>query len=346
MDYPEFSRELNKAVQTYFSSKKNGKYATPFAWLKVTILLSLYFIMYFSAVFWTTDTVFNILLYVAWGVISLLLVFNVGHDAVHNAFSKYTFVNKILGYSFNLVGANSYSWKLKHNEAHHNFTNIKSLDHDPELTPFMRVSPQEPYLGHYRWQPWYWIFVYSLFSLLIIFIADILIFFQVPRNEYRLKQPLSEWIILFLTKALYILIALFIPVTIGNFSATELCIAFVLLHFVNGIIIGLVFQPSHYFYESVFYENDESLKNNNWFVHQLNTTTDIAPQNRLLSQVLGCLNANVPHHLFPRICHVHYPDLSELVKETCMKHKITYHRKSFGEAIRSHVKHIKVLSRE
>src|SRR2546426_5095543 len=39
--------------------------------------------------------------------------------------------------------------------------------------------------------------------------------------------------------------------------------------------------------------------------------------NALLGWYLAGLNFQVEHHLFPRVCHLHYPALSRIVEETC-----------------------------
>jgi linoleoyl-CoA desaturase len=54
----------------------------------------------------------------------------------------------------------------------------------------------------------------------------------------------------------------------------------------------------------------------------------------------------VEHHLFPRISHVHYPAINEIVKETCAKFGIGYneHRTVFS-AVRSHVVHLREIGR-
>ncbi len=46
------------------------------------------------------------------------------HDAIHGSYSKNKKINKLLGYSFNLIGANSTIWKIQHNVLHHTYTNI------------------------------------------------------------------------------------------------------------------------------------------------------------------------------------------------------------------------------
>ena len=59
-------------------------------------------------------------------------------------------------------------------------------------------------------------------------------------------------------------------------------------------------------------------------MHQVEATVDFARGSRLLSWFIGGLNFQIEHHLFPQICHVHYPALSLLVEQTCKEYGLSY----------------------
>jgi linoleoyl-CoA desaturase len=62
--------------------------------------------------------------------------------------------------------------------------------------------------------------------------------------------------------------------------------------------------------------------------------------------MLGGLNFQVEHHLFPKISHVHYPQINKIVKDTCAEFGIAY--KEFPNillAIRSHLLHLRTAGR-
>lgn len=63
------------------------------------------------------------------------------HDAIHGAYSKNKIVNKLMGYTINLIGANDKVWRLQHNVLHHSFTNIEEHDDDINAPFFLRFSP-------------------------------------------------------------------------------------------------------------------------------------------------------------------------------------------------------------
>ncbi|EJF09662.1 fatty acid desaturase, partial [Pontibacter sp. BAB1700] len=53
---------------------------------------------------------------------------------------------------------------------------------------------------------------------------------------------------------------------------------------------------------------------------------------------VGGLNFQIEHHLFPRISHVHYPAIAEIVKQTASEFNLTYiESKTFLQAVRSHL---------
>ncbi|HWL93215.1 MAG TPA: fatty acid desaturase, partial [Phycisphaerae bacterium] len=53
--------------------------------------------------------------------------------------------------------------------------------------------------------------------------------------------------------------------------------------------------------------------------------------------LVGGLNFQIEHHLFPQICHIHYPKLAVLVEETCVEFGLKYKAsKTFLAGLASH----------
>src|SRR5262249_11376721 len=96
--------------------------------------------------------------------------------------------------------------------------------------------------------------------------------------------------------------------------------------FVQGVALSIVFQLAHCVEEAAFPlpRTDTGRMETAWAVHQVETTVDFARGSWLLSWFIGGLNFQVEHHLFPQICHVHYPALSRLVEETCNEFGVRY----------------------
>ena len=117
--------------------------------------------------------------------------------------------------------------------------------------------------------------------------------------------------------------------------------------FTTGLILTTIFQTAHVVPDAEYPLPDKDLTmDNNWAIHQLLTTSDFSPDNKILSWFIGGLNYQVEHHLFPNISHVHYPKLSKIVRETASKHKLPYHvQPGFIIAVIEHGRMLKKLGR-
>jgi linoleoyl-CoA desaturase len=93
-----------------------------------------------------------------------------------------------------------------------------------------------------------------------------------------------------------------------------------------GVVLAVVFQLAHSTEAAAFQRGPawSDRVADGWAAHQVHTTVDFARRNRLLTWYLGGLNFQVEHHLFPRICHVHYPQLSRIVEAECLEHGVSY----------------------
>ena len=73
---------------------------------------------------------------------------------------------------------------------------------------------------------------------------------------------------------------------------------------------------------------------------------NFCPRNPLLTWMLGGLNFQIEHHLFPRVPHTHYPRIAEIVRRNCALHGIRYtSQPSLRAALGSHYRHLRTLGR-
>jgi linoleoyl-CoA desaturase len=122
------------------------------------------------------------------------------------------------------------------------------------------------------------------------------------------------------------------------------------LYLLTGMVLGLtlaiVFQLAHCVQEATFPAPQPGTKRmeSDWFKHQVATTVDFARDNRFLSWYLGGLNFQIEHHLFPKVCHLHYPALSPIVEQVCREHGVRHSSHArMRDALRSHVRFLKKL---
>jgi linoleoyl-CoA desaturase len=114
--------------------------------------------------------------------------------------------------------------------------------------------------------------------------------------------------------------------------------------FTAGIVLAIVFQLAHVVEESEFIapEKNEAIIQSEWAIFQIKTTANFATRSKVLSWLLGGLNFQVEHHLFPKISHIHYPKINQIVKDTCREFGVEYREyPTMLSAVRSHIVHMK-----
>lgn len=164
-----------------------------------------------------------------------------------------------------------------------------------------------------------------------------------------LNQSFNSIVIeLIISKILYYGYILIIPLMITSAPWWSVVVGIFVMHYVSSLMFGLTFQPGHIVPETNFPQPTRDLTiENNWMIHQLESTSNYAPNNRLFSWFVGGINFQVEHHLFPNICHVHYRALSQIIKETAKEYDVPYYsHNSFLSALKYHSKMLKSLGRE
>jgi linoleoyl-CoA desaturase len=341
---PDFAREVKARVGEYFERNGLSRHANAAMVTKTVVLVVAYLGSYGLIVSGALPLPWMWLLCLVMGVAMAGIGFAVTHDALHGAYSADPRVNRSLGYIFDALGANGYIWKITHNNIHHTYTNIRGYDEDLEVSPIIRLSPYTPYRPVYRFQCVYAFFAYSLTTIFWAFIKDYKYFLKRDLGPYRGKRhPLPEWLVLFAGKALHYLVMIVLPLLVLEITWWQFLIGFLTLHLTAGLILGVVFQLAHVVEPTDHLPEDEvkSIKRC-WMEHQMRTTSNFARGNRLLSWYVGGLNYQIEHHLFPKVCHVHYNKLSPIVEELAGKHGLPYNSyATLGQAVRSHYRTLK-----
>jgi linoleoyl-CoA desaturase len=132
------------------------------------------------------------------------------------------------------------------------------------------------------------------------------------------------WVQFIGAKAVFFAMAFVVPMMLHRSWTVILC--YIATVFTAGLVVSVVFQLAHCVEEAAFIlpQEDSSVLENTWAIHQVETTVNFARHSKLQTWFLGGLNFQVEHHLFPRICHVNYPELSKLVEETCREFGVRY----------------------
>jgi linoleoyl-CoA desaturase len=344
----DFVPEVRRRVAEYFEATGRSQKADRRMVLKTVILLggtAACYLLILSGWF----TPWQMLgLAVLLGVGMAGIGFSVSHDALHGAYSSNKRVNQLLGYTFDVLGANGYMWKITHNVIHHTYTNIHGVDEDLSVSPLLRLSPEAPRAWYHRFQHLYGPLAYSLSTVNWLFAKDYQQFLKKDIGPYTDKtHPPREWATLFVGKAVAYALFLVVPFVVLDLAWWQLLVGFLAAHLTAGAILGIIFQLAHVVEGPEHPAPDEEgVMEHAWLIHEMHTTANFAGENHLLSWYVGGLNYQIEHHLFPQVCSVHYPALSPIVREVAQEHGVPYHyNPTLRTAVRSHQRMLKQLGR-
>lgn len=340
-DHPAFFNELRSRVNSYFRDNNISKYGNLNMKLKTAFMLSLLFIPF--ALILTNIVSTPWIVYAMWtlmGFGTAGIGLSIMHDANHGAYSKSEWVNKTLGYLFNLIGSYHVNWKIQHNVLHHSFTNVDGYDEDID-TPVMRFTPNQERKSIHKFQAYYASFFYSIMTLNWIVNKDFKQLKRYADDDLLKDQGLtfgSALTTTILIKVGYFSLMVGLPMFLSPLVWWHTLLGFFLMHGVIGLTLAFIFQTAHVIEETSFPTlDDENNLENNWAIHQMRTTANFANKSRIFSWFIGGLNYQIEHHLFPNICHVHYRKISKIVKETAQEFNVPYHQhKTFLGALKSH----------
>jgi linoleoyl-CoA desaturase len=343
----DFVKALKKNVKDYFinngiSTKGNWKMV-----IKTIALLSLYIAPFVVLLTVTVPAWLALVLVVLTGFGIAGVGMSVMHDACHGAYSKRKWVNDMLAGTNYLLGANSLNWILQHNVLHHTYTNISGFDEDIDEKAIIRLSENTPLKKYHRFQHLYAGVLYGLMtlSMLVKDFSKLKDYNDQGLLEGQNKKIRTEYVKMLIRKVLYIGVAIVLPILVTDFTWYQVLLGFLFSHWIASVILSFIFQLAH-LVEGTAQKEETKVVPNDWFVHQLHTTANFARNSKLLGWYVGGLNFQVEHHLFPSICHIHYPKIAPIVEATAKEFGIPYHAKrTLGNALVSHMRHLRDLGR-
>lgn len=345
----EFFAITRKRVDAYFDEKGLSKHANAAMWAKVSFFMAGFILIYALILSNRFEPLTMLGLAVLLGMFGAFIGFNVSHDAMHGSLSASGRVNDFVSNSFYMLGASPYVWKITHNLIHHTYTNIPGHDEDLEVAPgLVRICPDEEVNRVQRYQHWYAFLLYGLASLSWVLRKDYKKFFQEKIGQHdNSNHPRREYFNLFFYKALYYFFFLVLPLIVLDITWWQLLLGFVLGHLAQGFIIGLVFQLAHVVEDMDFpVPSEHGTIEENWAVHQMRTTANFARDSWLVNFLCGGLNMQIEHHLFPKVCHIHYVAISKIVKRTAEEFGVPYIEKvTFFSALQSHYRMLRKLGK-
>jgi linoleoyl-CoA desaturase len=340
-----FHTEVRRRVDAYFRSTRRRPRDCPEMYRKTATLLAWLVTSYVLLVFWAQAWWQAVPLAILLGLSVAGIGFNVQHDGKHNACSDRPWVNKLMALSMDLIGGSSYVWHWKHNVLHHTYANITGHDNDINLAPLGRLTPHQRRFGFHRFQHWYLWPLYGFTAIKWQAFDDFAAAATGRLGAHRFPRPRGWDLATFLGgKAVFFALALGIPLLVHPPGVVLLL--FGLVSCLLGVVLSVVFQLAHCVEQAAFPMPQAATCRieNAWAVHQVETTVDFARHSWVATWLLGGLNFQIEHHLFPRICHVNYPYLAPLVEQTCREFGVRYAaHETFGSGLASHYRWLRRL---
>jgi len=348
----DFFLTLNQRVNLYFKNNKIERTANTEMVIKTIFMFSLYLIPYFLLIGGITSN--------SWVMLGLCAVMGLGmagiglsvmHDANHGSYSTKPWVNNILGLSLNFVGGHDFNWKVQHNVLHHTYTNVHDVDEDISPRGIIRMGPESTWKPIHKFQHYYAWFFYGLMTFVWVTVKDFSRLIKYQREGLVKKQRTSltkEWSVMIGTKIVYFTYIFVIPLWLLPVTFGQVVIGFLVMHYIAGFILAMIFQPAHVVEGTEYPMPDEQGNlENTWAIHQLRTTTNFGHKEKLFSWYVGGLNYQVEHHLFPNICHVHYRAIAQIVEQTAKEFNLPYKSKeTFFQAVVAHARQLKILAQK
>jgi linoleoyl-CoA desaturase len=340
-----FYTAIRERVAEYLRHQTNGRYGHSVIVVKAALFLTMYWGAYYWILMGHEPAVGVVALYGSLGISGLFIAFNLSHDAAHGSLTRYPLLNKAIYYfTFNSLGMDAYLWQMRHNLSHHSFPNVDGVDADIDSNYLIRLSPNRPLLPHHHWQHLYGPILYLFYTLHWAFIKDWHYYRRENLANLRnIKHPVGEVILSISAKLCYLFYLLILPMWMGVPWQAVLG-GFVVLHFVMSYFFLFTNIMNHHSEGAAFPRRDaDGYLPGSWAQHQIATCVDFHPTNKVWSFFFGGFNSHCAHHLFPHVCHVHYPAIAAMIIELTAKYGLDYKQATWWDSLKSHFIHLKKL---
>jgi len=324
-DYLELCAEVDKVLP------KHKSFATPLYIVKLIVLLSFTFSLEYH-IHTTHHYVWYLCGLLGWCY--ALIGLNVQHDANHGSISKYSWINRILGYTQNYIGGSHIDWIHQHVVQHHIHCN--DLHQDPDImgSSVMRLNPLSSMKTMQQYQYLYVFVMIAGFGMSVVVTS--LKHVLNNANYTPMSKALSTYqpgeiltSVFFIFRWVVYPIASSLMLGESNTNVGLLMLNTLPLYMVGGFYLALFFLISHNFDGVHMFDFDKDKdkavdmhSNNRFLYRQVVTSSNVGGP--VLAFINGGLNYQIEHHLFPRVQHSHYATISPIVQAFCNKKNIPY----------------------
>lgn len=253
------------------------------------------------------------------------------HTASHYSLVRSKKVNTwmvYLGYGF-FFGSSRKYWMHKHIEVHHPNPNIVGIDEDIDLMPWFVMNRNE-YENASAFKK-----KYFKIQFLVIPLALTLNLFNVQKDGlvYLYKCYKKEGITKEIITDLSVICSHFlcwIMIPSFFFELTDIILFYYLRAAFMGYGMFAAFAPAHFPDNAIFLSADN--KKIDFILKQIYTTTNFRT-GIIGKYILGGVQYQIEHHLFPNCHHSHYPKINKLLTKFCQDNDIPYNELGWLEGI-------------
>ena len=255
------------------------------------------------------------------------------HTSSHYGTSNKKWANELLTFfGFPVVlGLSASYWRYMHVIRHHPAPNVIGMDMDHDLMPWFCLIEKEIneltglrrfYHERLQWAVFPFALAVNGFTFQIAGWRYLLTVLRNPRQRKKL-----HWIDL---GALLSHFVIWLAAPMILFSATDVLLFYLLRIGLMGYAMFAVLAPGHYPAEAVCLAKDHEEQDS---LLRLTSTTLNFRTGFLGRFICSGLEYQIEHHLFPRLSHVHYRKMSNLLKEFCRRYGYPYRTLGWDQAV-------------
>ncbi|HSB88274.1 MAG TPA: acyl-CoA desaturase [Ilumatobacteraceae bacterium] len=308
-----------------------------------------------SASYWAlvvADLALVVRIVAACGLVIGLIAVGTGimHDANHGSFSRRRWLNRLVAYTSDALGASSWLWRFQHNSLHHGNPNVVGFDGDISQSPFARLAPSQPWRPWHRAQHLYMWPLYGFMAMKNLLLSDLTVVIKGGFDGQPLRNRLKPGVVLRITlgKLFHLGWAVVVPLLFNPWWVVV--VFYVACSWLVGFILAIVFQLAHCVDAAEFPKIDTPRRGDDFVVHQMNTTVDISSPAPVLGPIfrwlVGGLDYQIEHHLAPRLPHTVYPLVAARFRRACQSSGIPYRlHTSVWAALKSHARWLYLMGR-
>lgn len=319
-------------------------------WAKAAFIGLLGVTSYLGLVFMVNGLVSGLVVAAVFVFAIIATATSVMHDANHGAFGPSRRLNRVVGFSGDILGASSWLWRLKHNVLHHANTNVVGMDTDIEQMPFARLAPGQP---HRPWHRYQHIYIWGLYGFLVVqwvFFSDFanLATGRIGSQSITRRPSRQQLMSLFAGKAMHVTWAIAVPLAFHRWWVVALF--YLGCSWLLGFTLAVFFQMAHCVDVVEFDDPSAARRGNDFAIHQLRTTANIEFGNSLINRtmawLMGGLHVQIEHHLAPGMPHTSYPAMARRVRQLCHTRGVLYRtHPGMWAALCSHTRWLKTMGR-